>query len=82
VDRPGFECRHGQEVLFSKMSRPATGTSEPPIQWVLELVSGRGRYVDFSLSPNTEAKNEWSSTSIPCIYIRGVNRDNFTFFQA
>jgi len=32
------------------MSRPAFGPSEPPIQWVLESVSGRERDVDSSLS--------------------------------
>jgi hypothetical protein len=82
VDRSGFRSRQGQEVLFSKMSWPALGPSEPPIQWVLESVSGQGRDVDFCPSPSNEAENEWNYTSIPCICISGVNRDNFPFFHS
>lgn len=66
--------------MYSKISRPALGPSEPPIRWVLDSVSGRGREVDFSPSPSTRAENEWSYTSIPCICIGGVNRYNFTVF--
>ena len=67
MDSPGFKCQQGQEVLFSKMPRPALGPSEPPIQWVLESVSGQGNDVDFCLSLSTEVKNEWTYTPIPCI---------------
>ena len=32
---PGFDSRQGQETfLFSKMSRPALGPTQPPIHWV------------------------------------------------
>jgi hypothetical protein len=35
LDGPGFEFLRGQEiVLFSKISRPAVGTTQPPIQCV------------------------------------------------
>jgi hypothetical protein len=35
MDDPGFEYRQGQEIfLFSKSSRLALSSTQPPIQWV------------------------------------------------
>jgi hypothetical protein len=36
----GFDSQQGQEIfLFSVMSGPALGTTQPPIQWVPRLFS-------------------------------------------
>ena len=41
LDGPVFESLRGQEiVLFSKISRPAVGTTQPPLQWVSGFFPG------------------------------------------
>ena len=39
------------------------------------------REVNHSPPSSVEVKNEWSYTSVPPIYLRGVDRDNFAFFD-
>jgi hypothetical protein len=54
---------HGQEIfLFSKMSRPALGFTQPPLQWMSGLFhSGKvARMWSWSLIPSVKVKNEWS----------------------
>jgi hypothetical protein len=38
LDSPGFESQRGQE--FSRMSRPALGPTQPPVQWVPGISRG------------------------------------------
>jgi hypothetical protein len=55
--------------LFSTVSKPALGLSQPPIQWVpgdLSLgVKRSGREVHHSPTSSAEFKNAWSCTSAP-----------------
>ena len=37
------------------------------------------REVDHSPPSSVEVKNEWSYTSVPSIYLYGLDRDTFTF---
>jgi hypothetical protein len=40
--RPGFDSRQGQEIiLYSTASRPALGTTQPPVEWVPRDLSPR-----------------------------------------
>jgi hypothetical protein len=40
ISRPGFNSWQGQEIfLFSTVSRPALGPTQPPIQWVTGALS-------------------------------------------
>jgi hypothetical protein len=68
---------------FSKTSRPALGSTQPPIEWVPEVVSTGvnwpGRVADLSLPASTEVKNRWSYNSAPPLYLHTLHRD-FTFF--
>jgi hypothetical protein len=66
----GFESRHGLGIfLFTTVSRPALGPTQPPIQWVSGAVSlgvkRPGCEADHSLPSNAEFKNAWSYTSTP-----------------
>jgi hypothetical protein len=62
--------------LFTTASRPARGSTQPPIQWVpgaLSLGLKRPwREADHSPPSNTEIKNPWSYTSIPPVRLHGV----------
>jgi hypothetical protein len=52
-----------RDFLFFKMSRPALGPTQPPIQWVLGILSlsmkQLGCGVDHSAPSNAKVKNEW-----------------------
>jgi len=83
--------KHGLEigtVLFSTMSRPALGPTQPPIQWVLDAlplgIKRPGREADDSLPYSADVKNAWSYTSTPpirlhCVVLSLKHRDTFTF---
>jgi hypothetical protein len=62
--------------LFTIVSRPALGPTQPPIQWVpgaLSLgVKQSGREGDHSPPSSAEVKNAWSYTSTPPIRFYGV----------
>jgi len=51
LDGPGIESWWGRDFLH--LSRPALGSTQPPVQWVLGLSGGikRGRCV--TLTPHT-----------------------------
>jgi hypothetical protein len=73
----GFDSRWGLGIfLFVTLSRTALGPTQPPLQLVpgaLSLeVKRPGREADHSTPSSAEAKNAWSYTSTPPIYIHGV----------
>jgi hypothetical protein len=60
--RPEFDSPQGQEIfLYSTASRPAVGSTQPPMQWVLESVSPglrrSGHEADHSPLSVAEIKN-------------------------
>jgi hypothetical protein len=68
----GFESRRGLGIfLFTAVSRPALGPTQPLIQWLpgyLSLgVKRPGREADHSHPCSAEVKNPWRNTSIPPI---------------
>jgi hypothetical protein len=73
----GFESRQGLRIfLFPTVSRPALGSSRPPVQWVPETISlgvkWPGREADQSPPSSAVVKNAWSSISTPPIRLHGV----------
>jgi hypothetical protein len=58
-----------RDFYFSKMSTPAPGPTQPPIQWALGFffsgIKRQGREVNLSSTSSAKVKNEWSDTSIP-----------------
>jgi hypothetical protein len=81
----GRSWNHGRvkNFLFSTSSRPALGSTEPPIQWVpgalFAGVKRLGREADRSPLTSAEVKKEWIYTSTPHTPSR-QHRDNFTFY--
>jgi hypothetical protein len=73
--------------LFATPSRPALGLTQPPIQWVLGVLSPGvkqpGHKDDCSPPSSTKVKNMWSYTSTPQYVFMAryliKHRDNFTF---
>jgi hypothetical protein len=58
-----------KNFLYSTASRPALGSTQPPIQWVLGVLSQGikrpGREADHSPPASAEAKKMWIYTSTP-----------------
>jgi hypothetical protein len=58
-----------KNFLFSTSSRPALGSTQPPIQWVLGALSTGvnrpGREADHSPPASTEVKKMWIYTTTP-----------------
>jgi hypothetical protein len=70
VDDQRLESQQGQVIFFfSNASRPALGPIDPPIQWVLVLISGglKRPLHEFhhSRPSRTQVTNEWNYTSAP-----------------
>jgi hypothetical protein len=70
LDDQGFDFQQGLEIfLFSTASRPALGTTQPPIQWVPETLSLGVKWlrheVDHSPPSSAEVKNVWSYIPYP-----------------
>jgi hypothetical protein len=61
LDGRGSNPARGNIFLFSTISRPAVGPTQPPIQWVpgpiFPAVKRRKRGADHSLPSSTEVKN-------------------------
>jgi hypothetical protein len=72
----GSSPDRGWESLFTTVSRPALGPTQPPIQWVpgaLSLGAKRpGREADHSSQFSAEFKNAWRDTSSPAILLHGA----------
>jgi hypothetical protein len=55
--------------FFTTVSKPALGTTQPPIQWVTRALSMGVKWLrreaDHSLPSSAEVKNAWSYTSPP-----------------
>jgi hypothetical protein len=78
TEESGFDSRYGQEILlFSITSRPALGSTQPPIQWDPEATSpevkrqGRGADPPYT----AEVKNTSSRCDVSVI----KPRYSFTF---
>jgi hypothetical protein len=72
-----FETREGLGIfLFTTVSRPVLGSTQPPIQWVLGALSlgakRPGREADHTPPSSAEVKNAWSYTSTPPIRLHGL----------
>jgi hypothetical protein len=56
-----------KNFLFSSLSRPALGPTQPPIQWVPRALSAgvklKGRETDHSPPASSEVKKMWNYTS-------------------
>jgi hypothetical protein len=72
LDDRGFESRQWRGIfLFTTVSRPALGPTQPPIQWVPGApslgVTWQGREPDHSPPSSAQVKNAWSYISTPPI---------------
>jgi hypothetical protein len=66
----GFNSQQGLGIFFfTTVSRTALGPTQPPIQWVLEVLSlgvkRPEREADHSPPSSAEVNNAWSYTSTP-----------------
>jgi hypothetical protein len=73
----GFDLKQGLGIfLFTTVSRPAMGPTQPPIQWVLVALSLGVKCptyeADYSPPTGAEVKSAWSYTSTPSIRLHGV----------
>jgi hypothetical protein len=84
--RLGFDPWQGQGIfLLAPASRPALRPTQPPIQWVLEVLSPgvkRGRGVTLTnhphLVPRLSMSRSYTSSHPMCLH--GMQQDSFTFF--
>jgi hypothetical protein len=72
-----FDSPRGLGIfLFTAVSRPALGPTQPPIQWVTGALSvwvnWPGHEADHSPSSSAEVKNAWSYISTPITRLNGV----------
>jgi hypothetical protein len=73
----GLDSWQGLRIfLFTTMSRPNLGPTQPLIQWVLETLSlgvkQLGCEADHSLPSSAKVKNIWSYTFTPPVRLHGV----------
>jgi hypothetical protein len=71
LDDPSSSPGRVKNFLFSRSSRPALRSNQPPIQWVPLGVKRPGREVDHSPPTSAEVKKMWIYTSTP-IRLHGV----------
>jgi hypothetical protein len=65
--RPGFDPRRMQRILLASVSRPALMPTQPPAQWVPEVLSPgikRGRGVTLTTHPHLVPKSRMSRSYI------------------
>ena len=75
----GFDFRQRQEIyFFSKMPGRGLGPTQP--LGFSQMVKWLGLEVNHSPPSTAEFKSEWSCTSAPCIWLCGIDRDNFTVY--
>jgi hypothetical protein len=77
LDDRRFESRQGLGIfLFTTVSRPALGPTQPPIQLVPGTLSvgvnRPGREADHSPTSIVEVKNAWTYTSTPPTVLHGL----------
>jgi hypothetical protein len=78
IGRSGFDPRQGQRSFpLASMSRPALGPTQPPVQWVLEVLSPGvkgGRGVMLTTHPHLVPRSRMSRsyTSSPPKRLHGV----------
>jgi hypothetical protein len=77
-----------ESFLFDAVSRPALGSTQPPIQWEPGALSfgikRPGREANYSPPSSAEVKNAWSYISSQYAFmawysVKKKHRDNFTF---
>jgi len=70
-------------LLSPKTTRPALGSTQPPVHWVLgffpPLVKQLGHEVNHSFPSSVKVRNEWSSASTPHICIHGMDKETVLF---
>jgi hypothetical protein len=80
-----FPVEAGEVFLLSKMSRPALGPTQLPVQWVTRVfilleggggVKWPGHVAERSPPSRAEDKSEWSFTSPPPVCLFGMHRYN------
>jgi hypothetical protein len=75
VGQLGFDSQEGQEIfLLATASRPALRATQPPIQWVLRVLSlgikWTGYEADHTPPSSAKVKKEWSfSSTLPYVYM-------------
>jgi hypothetical protein len=75
--RPGFKSRKGLGFsVLATASRSTLGSTDPPIQWVLSVISAGVKRpeheADHSSQLSAEVKNAWSFTSTPPLRLQGL----------
>jgi hypothetical protein len=60
-----LQSGHCGGFLFSRTSRPAVGTAEPPVRWVPGVLFPRGGGGGSAPPFSAEVWNEWKNTSSP-----------------
>jgi hypothetical protein len=71
---------------LTSVSRPTLGPTQPPVQWVLGILSpalkfGRGVTLTTHLHLVPRSRKSRSYTSSPHKHLRGVQWDSFTFYN-
>ena len=74
-----------KKILFSPKFSYQLWVPQPPIRWVPGPPPTGGKVFATLCSPITPAtisrlKNDWSCTSTSPVFLRGLNKDRFTFF--
>jgi hypothetical protein len=75
-----FKSWQGQEIFsYPKLSRPALGLTQAPIQWVPWFFPGDkvlGHDIVHSPPSSAKVKTGWSYSSTPPMYLYSMDRDN------
>jgi hypothetical protein len=77
LDGLGFKSRQVQEISSTPERQHRLWD---PFNFLLLGTADPGRDIDHSPPSIAEAKNEWSYTCIPSLYLHAVHKNNFTFY--